>query len=59
MLKYSSCAGWHDASSYSWVDSTYYGFRRGENGVFSFRGSTIWDETKLCGRGVAVIGTGL
>ena len=59
MLKYLSCAGWHGTSSSNWIDDTSYGFRRGDDGVFSFRGSSNWEETKNCGRGVAVVGTGL
>ena len=58
MLKYLSCAGWHDASSSLWLD-TGCGFRHGEFGIFSFRGSNAWEAVKSCGRGAAVVGTGL
>ena len=57
VLKYPSCAGWHGASYSSWLSDG--GGFRGDNGVFSFRGSSAWEGVKSCGRGVAVIGTGL
>ena len=59
MLWYPSCAGWHGASSSSWLYDTYCGFRRGENGVFSCNGVIEWADVRNCGRGVAVVGTGL
>ena len=61
MLKYSSCAGWHGSSSYVWVGgSGGSSFTRGGAGVFAFYGGgNTWNSYKSCGRGVAVIGTGL
>ena len=59
MLIDSGCARWHDAGSSDWLDGTYCGFRRGENGVFYFSGLMEWEDTKFCGRGVAVVGAGL
>ena len=56
MLRYPNCARWHDTSNSSWINDTSYGFRRGDDGVFSFRGSgATWDSGKSCGRGVAVV----
>ena len=59
MLKYPSCAGWHGASSSRWLVDAIYSFRRGGDEVFSFSGSGVAWTGKSCGRGVAVIGTGL
>ena len=57
MLKYPSCADWHGTGSSDWVYGAY-GFIRGNRGVFSFSIGD-WTYEELCGRGVAVIGTGL
>ena len=54
------CADWHGASNARWLNNTAYGFIRGYNGVFSFDGySHYWGKDNFCGRGVAVVGTGL
>ena len=56
------CSGWHGASSANWLNATSYGFRRGSGGMFSFHGSNTgnyWTSYSYCGRGVAVVGTGL
>jgi hypothetical protein len=53
------CARWHDTSNSNWLNGTAYGFRRGYDGVFSFDGYGAWTVSNNCGRGVAVIGTGL
>ena len=58
VLKYPSCAGWHDASSSGWFGAASHGSIRGDEGIFSFSRST-WTGNLGCGRGVAVIGTGL
>ena len=57
MLKYPSCADWNGTGSSDWVYGAY-GFIRGNRGVFSFSIGD-WTYEELCGRGVAVIGTGL
>ena len=59
MLWYPSCAGWHGASDSYWISNTSYGFIRGTGGIFSFNGNNNWTSNELCGRGVAVVGTGL
>ena len=61
MLKYSSCADWHGTSYSYWLIGNVYGFYRGGNGgIFSFDGAyPVWKNDDYCGRGVAVIGTGL
>jgi len=60
MLKYTSCARWHGTSNYVWVSGGGSSLTRGGNGVFSFYGGgNAWTSYKSCGRGVAVIGTGL
>ena len=59
MLKNSSCARWHDAGSSGWLSDTTYGFSRGYYGVFSFSSNGSWTGSTYCGRGVAVVGTGL
>ena len=55
------CSGWHGAGNASWLSNTAYGFRRGGSGMFSFYGSysAYWASYTSCGRGVAVVGTGL
>jgi len=58
MLWYSGCSGWHGASYSSWLASIHFGFPRGEDGVFAFERG-YWYESVYCGRGVAVVGTGL
>ena len=59
MLKYSSCAGWHGSTTSEWLYATS-GFLRGERRVFSFDGyNPYWKDDVHCGRGVAVVGTGL
>lgn len=50
------CSGWHGGSA-SWIYNTSYGFCRGSSGMFSFNCSG-WTGS-YCGRGVAVVGTGL
>ena len=56
MLWYPSCARWHGASSSTWLYYTSDSFMRGAGGIFSFSGSGDgWNDSKLCGRGVAVI----
>ena len=57
MLKYPGCTGWHDTRNSSWLSDTTYGFRRGYSGIFSISGGD-WTSNS-CGRGVAVVGTGL
>ena len=52
------CARWHDAGSSYWLSFASYGSIRGDEGIFSFSRST-WTGNLGCGRGVAVIGTGL
>ena len=52
------CAGWHGTSYSSWLNSTNGGFARGGSGVFSFNCYVDW-AVGSCGRGVAVVGTGL
>jgi len=60
MLWHPSCAGWHGTSSSNWFSTSTRGFYRGDNGVFSFIGGNgTWTSSNYCGRGVAVIGTGL
>ena len=55
-----SCSGWHGAGSYNWLSYTSYGFMRGTSGIFSFYGGGfVWTTSDGCGRGVAVVGTGL
>ena len=58
MLKYSSCAGWHGAKYSDWLGGTSNGFMHDGLGVFSFEYGR-WSIDDFCGRGVAVIGTGL
>jgi len=59
MLWYLSCADWHDARYSDWIRSTSFGFGRGgSGGVFSFEYGN-WNVDGFCGRGVAVVGTGL
>ena len=53
------CTGWHGASGAYWLNSAAFGFRRGNNGVFSFDGGSNWTGSGYCGRGVAVVGPGL
>ena len=57
------CSGWHDASNRNWLGSTSYGFVRGYYGMFPFQGynqsSCNWASSTNCGRGVAVVGSGL
>ena len=52
------CSGWHGATNAGWLNVSGYGFSRGGNGMFSFYGSA-WTGNYYCGRGVAVVGTGL
>ena len=54
------CSGWHGASYASWLNYTNCGFVRGNGGVFSFS-NDYWNSSgsAYCGRGVAVVGTGL
>ena len=52
------CSGWHSASSHDWLSSTSDGFVRGGGGMFSFNYYN-WTSYTYCGRGVAVVGTGL
>ena len=58
MLKNSSCAGWHGAKYSEWLGNTSNGFVHDGYGVFSFEFDR-WNVDNYCGRGVAVIGTGL
>ena len=58
MLRYPGCSGWHGASSAGWVNSSYPAFVRGGGGMFSFSWNN-WTSNGSCGRGVAVVGTGL
>jgi len=63
------CAGWHESSNSQWLAYQSRGFKRGGSGVFSFHGGDYnwanedgsWGSnySKSCGRGVAVVGTGL
>ena len=56
------CSGWHGASNSIWLYGASYGFLRGNGGMFSFHGYGIgnnWASGSYCGRGVAVVGTGL
>ena len=57
------CAGWHQASSSSWVYTTTsyggYGFVRGNGGIFSFYGYVYASSNYGYARGVAVCGAGL
>ena len=53
------CSGWHGASKPYWLNNTSNGFRRGNGGMFSFNGNNTWTGNNNCGRGVAVVGTGL
>ena len=48
-------AGWHQASGSRWI-GTYYHFKRGYEGIFSFNYSSSSDS--YYGRGVVVCGTG-
>ena len=59
MLRDPGCSGWHGTTNANWLNDTRYGFYRGGTGMFSFRGNNNWDSNKYCGRGVAVVGTGL
>ena len=54
----SGCAGWHDTRNSDWSYDTYFSFIRGNTGVFSFSIGD-WTGNVYCGRGVAVVGTGL
>lgn len=51
------CAGWHSASIYGWVYSSYPYFKRGDGGIFSFSNGSASGSGSYC-RGVAVCGTG-
>ena len=51
------CSGWHGTSNAYWVNSSWPAFMRGGNGMFSFD-VRYWTFGN-CGRGVAVVGTGL
>ena len=55
------CSGWHGASAASWLNGTDCGFIRGSGGMFSFDGHYFgyWASRSYCGRGVAVVGSGL
>ena len=57
------CSGWHGANNSGWLNSETRGFIRGYGGVFSFRGNDTGNNwasgNYYCGRGVAVVGTGL
>ncbi len=53
------CSGWHGASKPYWLNNTSNGFRRGAGGMFSFYGNNAWTGYNNCGRGVAVVGSGL
>ena len=53
------CSGWHGASYLSWLSDARYGFCRGGYEMFSFSGYGTWTGYNGCGRGVAVVGTGL
>ena len=58
----SSRIGWHGTSyggSTYWLNNARYGFIRGNNGMFSFHGNNNWTGNNNCGRGVAVVGSGL
>lgn len=60
MLWYLGCARWHGTGMEEWLYNTAYGFRRGGSGIFSFDGNNYnWKNDNNCGRGVAVVGTGL
>ena len=61
MLRYPGCSGWHGSTGISWLNGVDRGFRRGGSGVFSFLGGymCVWADDHYCGRGVAVVGTGL
>ena len=53
------CSGWHGASDHKWIGGTGIGgFLRGNGGMFSFN-SGYWASFTCCGRGVAVVGSGL
>ena len=52
------CSGWHGTAYAYWLSNAVNGFRRGGGGVFSFSLSS-WAGGNSCGRGVAVVGTGL
>lgn len=64
------CAGWHGASKQNWTSLSERSFSRGFNGIFSFDGggsnynsssSTYadWSKNSYCGRGVAVVKSGV
>ena len=53
------CAGWHGTTNTGWLYAADRGFGRGGSGVFSFHGGYFWASYYCCGRGVAVVGTGL
>ena len=53
------CSGWHDTSYSNWLSGASYGFMRGGDGVFSFNRNDWTSYVSYCGRGVAVVGTGL
>ncbi len=56
MLKQLRCAGWHGASYSRWLYDTAGDFIRGGSEVFSFNNSgNGWNDSKICGRGVAVV----
>ena len=52
------CSGWHGAGFAYWLSNASSGFVRGDGGLFSF-GVSGWTSGSCCGRGVAVVGTGL
>ena len=56
------CPGWHGASDARWLGNSSCGFVCGNIGMFSFTGTgwgDRWDDRTYCGRGVAVVGSGL
>ena len=52
------CSGWHGASNARWLNGTDRGFIRGNGGMFSFHGYG-WASSSCCGRGVAVVQSGV
>lgn len=58
------CSGWHGANVHTWFSSNVCGLSHGSSGIFSFQGyafngSNTWTRGINCGRGVAVVGSGL
>ena len=53
------CSGWKGASNSYWVDSSYPVFKRGNNALFSFDGSTGDNSSSNSSRAALVVGSGL